>query len=139
MLDAELERYINRAVVDAAIAAIRASQEGPPRPYYVEDLAARAAEGSVALTPSVQSLLVELARESVILREDEWAERTGVSPRDMIDSEEPLALYAHLVPVFTEAMQGAEELRRERRSGAPLIALVEWIKDHWCGVFPLCQ
>jgi hypothetical protein len=135
MLDEELERYINQAVVDAAERASRDPLTGAS----IIDPVQGAAEGSVIWTPSVQALLAELARESVIRREDEWVEQTGVPPEEMRYGGAESAAYDRLVQVFTNAMRGAEEIRRERESRAPLISLIEWIKDNWCGFWPLCQ
>jgi hypothetical protein len=135
-IDAELERYINKALVHAAMFASQDTQTGIPTTVDPVQLAA---EGTVPWTPSVQWFLTELARESVIRRDSEWVERTTVSPQSIRTSGEQSPAYNRLVEAFREAMRGGEEIRNERENRAPLIATVQGIKDHWCGVFPLCQ
>jgi len=133
-IDAEIERYINKALLHAAHIA---SQQTQPMPTTVDPVQL-ALEGTVPWTPSVQWFLTELARESVIRRDSEWVDQTGVSPQSIHTSGEQSPAYKQLVKAFSDAMRHGEEIRRQRENKAPMISTVQGIKDNWCEMFPVC-
>jgi hypothetical protein len=116
MVSAEVEQALSLALYEAAFGVTG----GELRP------------GSVAWSPSVHFFLMELARESLIFREEEWR-ALGLAP------DNPEAVRHTLLPVFAEVLHRAEEIASERDNQAPLIAVVELLTRQWCGVFPLCR
>ncbi len=95
------------------------------------DDAVRDTEPQIADVPVVRSFLIDLSRESILFRDEEWRDR-GLSPSNPDD------VYEATARAFAEVLREAEALPRPQIS-APLTSVVQVIRDHWCNVFPLCR
>ncbi len=95
------------------------------------DDAVRDTEPQIADVPVVRSFLIDLSRESVLFRDEEWRAR-GLDPSN------PDEVWRTTSRAFTEVLRLAEELVSPQ-DPAPFISVVQAIKDRWCDVFPLCR
>jgi hypothetical protein len=95
------------------------------------DDAVRNTEPQIADVPVVRSFLIDLSRESVLFRDQEWRAR-GLDPSN------PDEVWRTTSRAFTEVLRLAEELVSPQNP-APFISVVQAIKDRWCDVFPLCR
>jgi hypothetical protein len=95
------------------------------------DDAIRDTEPQIADVPVVRSFLIDLSREAILFRDEEWREQ-GLDPSN------PDEVWRATRRAFTEVLREAEELVSPQNP-APLISVVQAIKDRWCAVFPLCR
>jgi hypothetical protein len=95
------------------------------------DNAVRDTEPQIADVPVVRSFLIDLSRESILFRDEEWRARD-------LNPSNPDDVWRTTRRAFTEVLRLAEELVSPQNP-APLISVVQVITEHWCNVFPLCR
>jgi hypothetical protein len=95
------------------------------------DDAVRDTEPQIADVPVVRSFLIDLSRESILYRDEEWRARD-------LDPSNPDDVYTTTARAFTEVLRLAEDLVSPENP-APFISVVQAIREHWCNVFPLCR
>ena len=95
------------------------------------DDAVRDTEPQIADVPVVRSFLIDLSRESVLFRDEEWRAR-GLDPSN------PDEVWRTTSRAFTEVLREAEELVSPQTL-LRFLSVVQAIKDRWCDVFPLCR
>lgn len=94
--------------------------------------ACREIGGPVGQAPAVREFLMNLARESLIYRELEWrAANVSIESASMVQEvlREPLM----------NIVSGGNSYAARADNPAPLISVIEWLKENWCGVFPFCR
>jgi len=96
------------------------------------DEACREMGGSVGQAPAVREFLMNLVRESLIYREQEWR-AFNASP------ESAQTIRDALRKPLMDIVEGANQYAVRAENHAPLISVIEWLKDNWCGVFPFCR
>ena len=86
----------------------------------------------VVAVPLVRTFLFDLARESLLHRDQEWFQR-GLDPTN------PEEVYTVLLRSFQLVLVGARERMDVYPSMTPLMSVVQTIHERWCDMFPLCR
>jgi hypothetical protein len=97
-------------------------------------------EFGLVIPSEVRNFLTEIVKESLIWRENEWLERQqlNINDPDVIRGGRfRSTLTNNLSEVLIGTAQTDELVELYKR--LTLIGTIDWIRQNWCGVFPICR
>jgi hypothetical protein len=92
----------------------------------------------VLVPDTIRLFLSNRVRESLFLHQDDWQRKRGLDPAKD-GSAKPIAeeIYNSLFELLNNS-----DAEPWTQSGIPqisLIGIIEYIHQHWCGIWPICR